>query len=73
MQNRQGYRVYPQNVTRAVELYATKRGDKIEFMEFADMVNNTCQFLVFPAFRLQSLIKERFGGFNTWAYINGKL
>ena len=52
MQNREGYRVYPQNVTRAVELYSTKRGDRIDFMEFADMVNSTCHFIVFPAFRL---------------------
>lgn len=73
MQNREGYRVYPQNVTRSVELYPTKRGDKIDFMEFAEMVNTTCQFIVFPAFRLQSLVKERFGGFSTWSYINKKL
>jgi len=52
MQNREGYRIYPNNVTRSVEIYNVRRGDKIDFMEFADMVTQSCQFLVFPAFRL---------------------
>ena len=73
MQNRRGYRVYPQNVTRAVELYAVKRGDKIEFIEFSEMVSKNCQFIVFPAFRLQSIMIERFGGYTMWNYINKRL
>ncbi len=56
MQYRQGFRVYPNNVTRAVEISAAKRGDKIDFMEFAELVNANCQFIVFPAFRLQSIM-----------------
>ena len=60
-------------MTRSVELYHVRRGDQIEFMEFADMVTTSCQFLVFPAFRLQSIMKERFGGFLMWSYINRKL
>jgi len=73
MQHRQGFRVYPNNVTRAVEISKIKRGDKIDFMEFAEMVTSTCQFIVFPAFRLQSIMKERFGGLRMWSYINKRM
>ena len=42
-------------------------------MEFTDMVTTNCQFLVFPAFRLQAIMKERFGGWSMWNYVNRKL
>ena len=42
-------------------------------MEFADLIIDGCQFLVFPAFRLQSIIKERFGGTKMWNYIDERL
>ena len=73
MQYRHGFRVYPNNVTRAIELAQVKRGDRIDFIEFAEIVNSFCSFLVFPAFRLQSIMRERFGGFALWNYVIKKL
>lgn len=73
MQYRQGFRVYPNNITKSMEIARARRGDKIDFNEFAEIVNNDCSYLVFPAFRLQSILKERFGGFSLWKNVNKKL
>ena len=72
LQYRYGYRVFPANVTRSVEICQTKRGDKIDFMEFAELTRHT-QFLLFPAFRIQSDMQELFGGFKLWRRMKGQL
>ena len=55
LQFRAGFRVYPINVTRSIELFHIRRGDKINFAQFVELVNHT-QYLVFPLIRMQSIL-----------------
>ena len=52
LQFRYGYKVFPSNITRSVEICPVVRGDKINFIEFVDVVKHT-KFLLFPAQRIQ--------------------
>lgn len=72
LQYRYGYRVFPVNVTRSVEICAVKRGDKIDFMEFAELTRHT-QFILFPAFRIQADMQELFGGLKLWRRVKNQL
>ena len=65
LQFRMGYKVFNPNYTRAVEITKIKRGDKMNIVEFVEILNEV-PFLCFPAFRLQSIMRERFGGLNLW-------
>lgn len=57
--------VFPINNMRAIELINLERGDKITKSEFV-LVVQALPYTVFPAFRLQSSMKEMFGGFSFW-------
>ena len=57
--------MFPINNMRAIELINLERGDKITKSEFITVVQ-TLPYTVFPAFRLQSQMKEMFGGYFFW-------
>ena len=48
LQYRRGYKVFPSNVTRSIEICPIIRGDRINFIDFVDLVKHT-KFLLFPA------------------------
>lgn len=64
--------VFPYNNMRTVELIDVDRGDKIHKSDFVTLVVKF-PYLVFPAFRLQSSMKECFGGFSFWRKCKVKL
>ena len=71
-QYRDGQRVFPLNMIRSLEIVQVKRGDRIDINEFAEIAQ-LVPWTVFPVFRLQSIMQERFGGFGVWKRVNKDL
>lgn len=53
------------NYTRAAEITRLRRGDKINVIQFEFFLRSN-QFLIFPAVRLQAMMREQFGGKSLW-------
>lgn len=65
-------RVFPKSVILDVNLYQFPRGDEINLQDFSDCVIHV-PYLVFPAFRLQDQIQEKFGGTKLWKKCQQKI
>jgi Ca2+-binding EF-hand superfamily protein len=61
----EGYRVFPPNITRSVEIVKLTRGDQISIQQFAEMAQQV-PYLIFPAIRLQKMMRIYFGGERLW-------
>eukprot|EP00347_Sterkiella_histriomuscorum_P006285 403353352 len=57
--------VFPVNNMRAVELIQMERGDKMTKNDFVKIVQQL-PYTIFPSFRLQSEMRETFGGNRFW-------
>jgi hypothetical protein len=80
---RNDFGIFPINQLRAVELYNTRRADRIEKgkkivwviilkVDFIALVNST-QYIMFPVFRLQESFRRVILGRKYWFTIQRKL
>eukprot|EP00826_Nyctotherus_ovalis_P036094 TRINITY_DN3176_c0_g1_i1.p2 TRINITY_DN3176_c0_g1~~TRINITY_DN3176_c0_g1_i1.p2 ORF type:complete len:134 (+),score=34.99 TRINITY_DN3176_c0_g1_i1:582-983(+) len=65
---RDGVRVYPANAVRAVELYREPPECQIDMEEFCCLVDEV-KYLIFPAYKLQKLLKDQLLGSDFWEEI----
>ena len=65
---RDGIRIFPLNAVRAAELYREPSECQIDIEEFYNMVDEI-KYLMFPAYRLQELLKEELLGADFWEEI----
>lgn len=61
MQYRDGQRLFPLNMIRALEICQVNRGDRIDIIEFAEVAQKV-PYITFPCVRLQGIMREKFGG-----------
>ena len=62
---RENKMIFPQNVMRAVELYEDTKSGQITGEDFFKMCKDI-KYLVYPAHRLQDILKEELIGYSFW-------
>lgn len=65
LQMRSGQRVFPSNVTRCIEIVHMLRGDYMDIKIFAQLTQKV-PFIMYPAVRLQTTLRIKFGGERMW-------